>query len=84
MSMECQYDVRTVTLSHYDQAKAALNYCYCHDSAVVDPGGIVIEMGLQEAKCQSVLDLLLLYFDQPQKEMQTTHEDVLQHKVLGC
>jgi hypothetical protein len=48
------------------------------------PGGIVIETDLQEAKYQSVLDLLLLCFDQPKKEVHTTHEDVLQHKVLGC
>lgn len=82
--MECQHDLRTVIASRYDLAKVVLNYCYCHGTAVLARDGIAIEMGLQEAKYQSVLDLLLLCFDQPEKEAHTTHEGVLQHKVLGC
>jgi hypothetical protein len=75
--------MRAVTASHYDQAKAVLDYCYCHGNAVLAPGGTVNVMGLLEGEYQSVLDLLLLCFDQPKKEVHTTHEDVLQYKVLG-
>jgi len=73
----------TVTASHYVQVKAVLNYCYCHGSAMMDPGRNVNVMGLLGVKCQSVLDLLSPCFDQPETEVHTVHEDVLRHKVLG-